>query len=190
MKKLILLFALSFVSMSFFAQKKKSVASTAATISLAKVDNVVAEVKSGIFQIIIEGKDAIVVKPVDSKFSPIDCKLTSFKAGGSVLYLLTWTEKIQNKTDLKTEDIVAVYSNIYELTSKKVVFENKQLTNKITEKVFLDKLKQASEKQQKIRREGFEFKLNPDGTISQKNKTQESKFVYDNSKKEFVFKKK
>ena len=55
--------------------------------------------------------------------------------------------------------------------------------------MFLDKLKQASETQQKIRREGFEFKLNPDGTIWLKNKTQESKLVYDTSKKEFDFKK-
>ncbi|MEI7508313.1 MAG: hypothetical protein WCJ62_02500 [Flavobacterium sp.] len=54
----------------------------------------------------------------------------------------------------------------------------------------MDKLKQASETQQKIRREGLEFKLNPDGTISKKNKTQESKLIYDTSKKEFVFKKK
>ncbi len=45
--------------MSFFGQKKKSVAPTAATISLAKVDNVVAEVKSGNFQIIIEGKELL-----------------------------------------------------------------------------------------------------------------------------------
>ena len=189
MKKLILLVMLSLVVTTSFSQKKKSVKASATTISLAKVDNLVAEVKSGNFQLTIDGKDAIVVKPVDSKFTPIDCKLTSFKAGGSLLYLLTWIEKTQNKTDLKTEDIVAIYSNIYELSSKKVVFENKQLTNKITEKVFLDKLKQASETQQKIRREGFEFKLNPDGTIWLKNKTQESKLVYDTSKKEFDFKK-
>lgn len=190
MKNLLLLFTLSFVLTPSFAQKKKSVVATPTTTSLTKLDNVVAEIKAGNFQLIIDGKDAIVVKPVDSKCAPLDCKLTSFKASGSLLYLLTWTEKSQNKADLKTEDIVAVYSNIYDVTSKKVVFENKQVTTKITEKVFLDKLKQASETQQKIRREGLEFKLNPDGTISQKNKTQESKLVYDTSKKEFVFKKK
>lgn len=190
MRKILLLFALSFVLTSSFAQKNKSVVARPTTTSLAKLDNLAAETKGGNFQLIIDGKDAIIVKPVDSKCTPLDCKLTSFKASGALLYLLTWTEKSQNKTDLKTEDIVALYSYIYEVSSKKLVFENKQVTNKITEKVFLDKLKQASETQQKIRREGLEFKLNPDGTISQKNKTQESKLVYDTSKKEFVFKKK
>ena len=42
--------------------------------------------------------------------------------------------------------------------------------------VFLDKLKNASETQERMRREGFEFFLNADGTITQKNKTQENKF--------------
>jgi hypothetical protein len=174
--------ALSFVVPTSFAQKKKSVKALATITSLAKADNLVAEVKGGNFQLTIDGKDAIIVKPVDAKFTPIDCKLTPFKASGTSLYLLTWTEKSQTKTDLKTEDIVTVYSNIYDKTTKKAIFENKQLTNNITEKVFLDKLKQASETQQKIHREGFEFKLNADGSVIQKNKTKEYKLVYNATK--------
>ena len=173
---------LSLVVTTSFSQKKKSLKASATPTNLAKADNLVAEVKDGNFQLTIDGKDAIVVKPVDAKFAPIDCKLTSFKASGTTLYLLTWTEKNQNKTDLKTEDIVTVYSNIYEKISKKAVFENKQLTNNITEKVFLDKLKQASETQQKVRREGSEFKLNPDGSVIQKNKNKETKLVYNATK--------
>ena len=70
MKKLILLVMLSLVVTTSFSQKKKSVKASATTISLAIVDNLVAEVKSGNFQLTIDGKDAIVVKPVDSKFTP------------------------------------------------------------------------------------------------------------------------
>ncbi len=189
MKKIILFLALSFVVSSSYAQKKKSVKSTKKVLvsnGLAKADNLVAEIKEGNFQLIISenGKpqDTITIKLVDSKFAPMDCKLTAFKASGTTLYLLTWTEKTQIKTDLKTEDIVTIYSNIYDKTAKKLVFENKQLTNNITEKVFLDKIKQASETQQKVRREGFEFKLNPDGSVVQKNKAKEYKLVYNATK--------
>ncbi len=189
MKKIILFVALSFVVSTSYAQKKKSVKSTKKVLvsnGLAKADNLVAEIKEGNFQLSINenGKpqDAITIKSVDSKFAPMDCKLTAFKASGTTLYLLTWTEKTQIKTDLKTEDIVTIYSNIYDKTAKKVVFENKQLTNNITEKVFLDKIKQASETQQKVHREGFEFKLNPDGSVVQKNKAKEYKLVYNATK--------
>jgi hypothetical protein len=183
MKKIILLVALSFVVTISFAQKKKV---GKATSSLAKVDNLVAEVKSGNFQLTIDGKESIVVKSVDSKFAPSDIKLIQFTASKSKLYLLSWTEKTQNKTDLKLEDITTIYSTIYEIASKKQVFINSQLTSNITEKVFLDGLKQASETQQKVHKEGFEFTLNPDGSVTQKNKKQENKLVYDSTKLEYV----
>ncbi|WP_298140997.1 hypothetical protein [Flavobacterium sp.] len=189
MKKFVLFTLIALCSISSYSQKKKATVKKITTTAkgvLAKVDNLVAEVKAGSFQITIDGKDAIVVKPVDAKFNPTDVKLTSFTASGTKLYLLSWTEKTLNKTDLKTEDITTVYSNVYEITSKKQVFYNTQLTNHIVEKVFLDKLKNASETQERMRREGFEFFLNPDGTITQKNKTQENKWVYDTAKMEFV----
>lgn len=190
MKKIILLVALSFVVATAVGQKKKATAASKATVGLAKADNLVAEVKSGNFQLTItengKPKDAIVIKAADAKFAPTNCKLTSFTASGTKLYLLTWTEVTQNKTDLKTEDITTIYSNIYEISSKKLVFYNTQLTNHITEKVFLDKMKQVSETQEKMRREGFEFTLNPDGSVKQKNKTQENKLVYDAAKMEYV----
>jgi len=190
MKKIILLVALSFVLATAVGQKKKATAASKATVGLAKADNLVAEVKSGNFQLTItengKPKDAIVIKAADAKFAPTNCKLTSFTASGTKLYLLTWTEVTQNKTDLKTEDITTIYSNIYEISSKKLVFYNTQLTNHITEKVFLDKMKQVSETQEKMRREGFEFTLNPDGSVKQKNKTQENKLVFDAAKMEYV----
>jgi hypothetical protein len=75
---------------------------------------------------------------------------------------------------------------IYEIATKKQVFSNFEKTSNIVEKVFLDKNKNASETQEKIRREGFVLTLNADGTVSQKNKTQENKWVYDAAKVDFV----
>lgn len=189
MKKILLFTLIALCSISSYSQKKKGTAKKSTTTAkgvLAKVDNLVAEVKSGNFQLTIDGKDALIVKATDAKFSPSDVKIVPFTSSGTKLYLLAWTEKNVNKTDLKTEDITTVNSIIYEIPNKKQVFSNIQLTNHIVEKVFLDRLKNASETQEKIRREGFEFFLNADGTISQKNKTQENKWVYDATKMEFV----
>lgn len=196
MKKIIVFALIALVSTGAFAQKKKKSggkkATTTATAKgvLAKADNLVAEVKTGSFQVTInengKAKDNITVKAVDAKFAPTNVKLVSFMASGAKLYLLSWTETTQMKTDLKTEDITNVFSIVYEIATKKQVFSNTQMTNHITEKVFLDRLKTASETQEKIRRDGFEFILNPDGTITQKNKTQENKWKYDVASMEFV----
>lgn len=196
MKRIFILVLMTVISTASFAQKKKStVKKPAAAVTakgvLAKADNLVAEVKSGNFQLTInengKAKDAIIVKEkVDAKFAPTNCKITSFKAGGATLYVLTWTEVVQIKTDLKTENLTNVYSVVYEIPNKKQVFSNTQTTNHIVEKVFLDRLKNASETQEKIRREGFEFIVNADGTITQKNKTQENKWVYDVASMEFL----
>jgi len=190
MRKIIVLIALSLIVTTTFAQKKKSSKEPKNGSVLAKSDNLAVEVKAGNFQLTIndngKAKDAIIIKAADVKFAPTNCKLTAFTANGTKLYLLTWTELTQNKTDLKTEDITIVYSNIYEIGSKKLVFSNVQSTNHIVEKVFLDRLKQASETQEKMRREGFEFTLNPDGSVTQKNKTQENKLVYDVAKIEYI----
>jgi hypothetical protein len=191
-----LLFFLAFVLfINFsFAQKKKTTSkATSTAVSKSKVDNLNAEVKGKTFQVTISEKgkanDAIIVKELNDNLKPIDIKLTSFTATGTKLYLLQWTEKTNTKTDVKTENITIIYSVIYEITNKKQVFSNFEKTNNIVEKVFLDKNKNASETQEKIRREGFVFTLNPDGTIAQKNKTQENKWVYDATKMEFVGKK-
>ena len=190
MKKVILLVCVTILSINSFAQKMKVVAKKPPVSSgYAKVDNLVAEVKNGNWQVTISDKgkpnDALIVKAVDVSFAPTNCKLSSFMATGVKLYLLSWTEFSSTKSDIKTEDKTMVYSVIYEIVSKKQVFSNYQLTNHITEKVFLDKNKTASETQEKIRREGFEFMLNPDGTVSQKNKTQQNNLVYDKEKMEF-----
>lgn len=201
MKKLLLLVLVAMLSVNTYSQKKtrgeaeRSGAKTAAkptTSGLAKVDNLVAEVKKGNFQITItengKEKDALIVKAADAKFAPTNCKLTSFMANKTKLYLLTWTETAQIKANKKTEDITSVYSVIYEITAKKQVFSNNQTTNHITEIVSIGGTT-ATETQEKMRRDGFEFVLNPDGSVTQKSKKQENKWFYDATKMEYVAKK-
>jgi ABC-type uncharacterized transport system ATPase subunit len=190
MKKVVLLVCVALLSVNGFSQKKKA---ASAGGGFAKIENLVAEVKNGNFQVTInengKAKDAMIVKAVDGNFAPTNTKLSFYDVKGVRLYLLTWAEKVTTKTDLKTEEINTIYTIIYEIKAKKQVFSNTQITTNITEKVFLDKLKNASETQQRIRREGFEFTLNPDGTITQKSKKQENKWMYDADKAEYVAKK-
>lgn len=187
MKKTILFLFIALISINGYSQKKKKVSTKkASTTALAKIDNLIAEVKNNNFQITIDGKDALIVKALSGSFTPLNTKLTSFMASGTKLYLLQWTEKNNTKTDLKTEDITSTYSVIYEIPNKKQVFSNFQTTNNITEKVFLDRLKTASETQQRVRKEGFEFTLNSDGSVTQTSKNQLNKWVYDATKMEYV----
>ena len=195
MKKVILFVCVGLLSLNGFSQKKKSAAKNPATTTsvFPKIDNLQVEIKRGNFQVTISEKgktnDMLIVKAVEASFAPTNCKLSSFMANGVKLYLLSWTELNTIKTDLKTEERITIYSIIYEIVSKKQVFSNYQLTNHITEKVFLGGTT-ASESQEKIRREGFEFALKPDGSITQKNKTQQTTLIYDAAKMEFVAKKK
>ena len=192
MKKIIFLALLVLVgSQSYSQKKKKAVAATkpVAGACISKIDNLTAEVKSGNFQITIAGKgkatDAIIVKSKDAGSAPSDCKLSSFTASTTKLYLLQWTEKTQIKTGNKTEDKTIIYSVVYDIPSKKQVFSNSQTTNHITEIVSLGGTA-ATETQERMRREGFEFSINADGSITQKNKTQENKWVFKADTIEFV----
>jgi len=190
MKKIFLLVCFGLFTFNGFAQKKKAVSKKPATTAsaLPKLDNLQVEIKNGKFQVSVSEKgktnDMLIVKDVDATFSPKDCKLKSFTANGVMLYLLTWTEINSIKTGDKIENKTTIYNVIYEIASKKQVYSNYQLTNHITEKVFLGGTG-ASETQEKIRREGFEFILNPDGSVTQKSKSQQTTFVYDKDKMEF-----
>jgi len=189
MKKVFLFLCVGLLTFNGFSQKKKSNTKTPTSASaLPKVDNLQVEIKNGKFQVTISEKgktnEALIVKDVDAAFTPKDCKLSSFTVSGVKLYLLTWTELNTIKTPKKTEDKTTIYTVIYEITSKKQVYSNYQLTNHIKEIVSLGGTA-ATETQEKMRREGFEFVLNPDGSITQKNKTQQTTFVYDKVKMEF-----
>lgn len=180
MKNILFLLSL-FFAFSCNGQKKKSVSSKS-VVSFAKIENLQVEIKNENFQLTLldKGKevDALVIKKAGDMV-PIATKITPFTANGTRLYLVTWTEKTNTKTDLKTEDELVVFSYVYNLATKKEVFFNTQLTNNIVEKVFLDRNKTASETQTRIRREGYEFSLNPDGTLTQKTAKQLNKWKYD-----------
>lgn len=202
MEKIVLLALLSLLNAQSFAQKKKASAhkntteasSSSGTTPLAKADNLTVVLKNGTFQVTVAAKEdaeaAIVIKTVDATFKPLECKLTAFKSNGASLYSLTWVEKSASKTDTKSEDIVSKCTSILEIPTKKIVFSNTETTNHIIEKVFLDKGKNASETQEKLRREGYQCVLNTDGSILLKNKTSEKTLVYDAAKATYVPKKK
>lgn len=189
MKKIFLFLCVGLLTVNCFSQKKKATTKkNTTTTAFPKLDNLQVEIKNNNFQVSVSEKgktnDALVVKAVDANFKPNDCKLSSFMASGVKLYLLSWSENSIIKTGDKTEDKTTVYSIIYEVISKKQVYSNYQLTNHITERVSLGGTA-ASETQEKIRREGFEFVLNPDGSVTQKGKNQQTTFVYDKDKMEF-----
>nr|WP_294936519.1 hypothetical protein [uncultured Flavobacterium sp.] len=189
MKKALLLIALTLITATGYSQKKKGGSKAKAESGvLAKTDNLTAEkIKNEVhIYITTDGKKELLFsKPVDAKRTLSEVKITGFKAKETPLYYISWTEKGTTKTDLKTEDATSIVSEIWEVPTKTRVIANTQTTTHIIEKVFLDKGKNASETQERNRREGSEFMLLPNGDIVLKNKTQESKQTYDPATKTF-----
>lgn len=189
MKKIIIVVLVSLFYFPIFAQKKQAAQKKSAAVVLAKAANLSAEIINDNFYLFINkvnSKDTILLKKVDIKNLPINATITVFTTKETPLYLITWNEKKVAKTDLKTEEVVLVYSEVFEIASKTMAIGNIQTTTNITEKVFLDKLKNASETQQRIRREGFEFVLLPTGDVTLKNKTQENKLTYNPTEKKYT----
>ncbi len=192
MKKTALLILILLCTAISYGQKKKAkgkAPAKSASTALAKADNLTAEIIKGNFFLFISNKntkDTIGIKTVDANSLPKDCTIKPFTAKGIPLYLLTWTEETTTKTDLKTEIKTTLFSEVYDVSTKTKLFSNQQSTTNITEKVFLDRLKNASETQERVRREGFEFILTPEGDIQQKNKTQQNTFAFNATDKKYV----
>ncbi|ESU28244.1 hypothetical protein FLJC2902T_15910 [Flavobacterium limnosediminis JC2902] len=190
MKKTLLLIALALITTVGYSQKKKKSGSNSKTTSevLAKTDNLSAELVKNEFHLYLnEGgkKEVLFTRPIDAKRKLSECKITSFKAKDTQLYYISWIEKGTVKTNLKTEDITSVVSEIWEVSTKTQVAANTQTTTNITEKVFLDASKEVSETQQRKRSEGSEFKLLPNGDAILKGKA-ENKYTYDPVTKKYV----
>ena len=190
MKKIILLIAFSLICTAGYSQKKKKGAKkTAATpTALAKIDNLTAELIRNNFYIFVNNKpkkDTLVVKSFEGKKSPADVKIVPFASKGTPLYAISWTEVTVTETKLKTETATVIMTQIWDVVSKTKVLDNSQTTTNIKEIVFLSNT-QASETREKVRREGFEFTLLPEGDVLLKNKTQENKMTYDATLKKFV----
>ncbi len=182
MKKTFLLILLSVFCLNLSAQKKKKVnAKITKTNVLAKSENITVEIVKNNFNIyILNGKikDSVTVKTIGAT-NPVDCKLKSFSTKGNKFYLLTYVEKSLVQNPNKTEDITITSSEIFDILAKTKIYSNIQKSTKITEKVFLDKLKNASETQEKMRNEGYSFTLLQDGDISLNSKSKSSKLTYD-----------
>ncbi|MET0760531.1 MAG: hypothetical protein ABWZ56_08935 [Flavobacterium sp.] len=189
MKNVIFLFALLLSFGNTYSQKKKAPQKSATSV-IAKADNLTAELIKNNFYLFVNNKgakkDTIFTKTTDAKTIPTECKIAPFTAKGVPLYYISWVEKNITKTDLKMEEATRINSEIWDVTTKTKLLSNVQGTTKIVEKVFLDKLKNASETQERMRREGYEFILTKEGDVIMKNKTLESKLTYDPTNKKFV----
>jgi hypothetical protein len=195
MKKTILILFIIFCNNSnLLAQKKKIKKIGATTFTLAKAENVSAEmINKNLFAIRANAagvnKDSIVLKTFTENSKPTAVKITPFTAKGKKLFLISWSENVVTTTKLKTEDALIIFSEIVNFDPKSKVLSNTQTTVNIQEIHFLDAKQTVSETLQKVRREGFEFNLKSDGDISLKNKTQENKMTFNMDKNLFVPKK-
>lgn len=200
MKK-VMLMLMAVCCLTTYGQKKKPVkgkntvaVSSSKKLVLGKVGEVSAEQlekKNGILFYAMSGKDTLFSKPISKNDGvPTGLKITPVTASGAKLHALTWTQqKKAGDPKTKIENITETHTEIWDASAKKRVFENTNLVNNITEIVWLDPNKTASKTVDKIRREGLECIVTPQGDIVLKSKTQESKYVYDAAQQKFVAKK-
>ncbi|RZJ65873.1 MAG: hypothetical protein EOO50_12190 [Flavobacterium sp.] len=198
MKKSLLLLSMLLICIGGHAQTSKKKKSTKAKTtavagpkSLAKSDNLSVDYAKNELFLTINGavKDTVSLRrnglsePTEVTIKPITCS-------GNTLYHVTWTEK-KKSGDAKTklEDITQKHTMIVDVATKAKVLENIESANHITEKVYLSADKYVSETQEKVRREGMECSVAADGSVVLKNKSTQTKLVYDAAKKKFVAKK-
>lgn len=187
MKKTFLLIALTLITLTGYSQKKKGGGKAAAGTS-AKTENVSLELKGSKMIVTVDNagkKEELFSKPVESSRKVSEAKVTKFNTQGTDLFYISWKEEGNIKTDLKKEDATAIVSEIWDVNSKTQMIGNTQTTTHIVEKVFLDKLKNASETQERMRREGFEFLMQPNGDFILKDKKGETKYSYNATDKKY-----
>lgn len=194
MKKAILIVLIMLCSsLSILAQKKKISKNAPASSALAKSENVTVEMINKNLTVIRANstvkKDSVMLKIFVENSKPIAVKITPFTTKGKKLFLINWTENVITTTKLKTEDAIIVFSEIVNFETRTKVLSNTQTTVNIKEFHYLDSKQTVSETVQKVRREGSELVLNPDGDVSLKNKTRENKLIFNVDKNLFVVKK-
>ena len=194
MKKAILIvFIVLCISPSLVAQKKKISKSTPTSSALAKAENVTVEMINKNLTVIRVNstvkKDSVMLKDFTENSKATAVKITPFTAKGKKLFLISWSENVVTTTKLKTEDAIIIFSEIVNFETKSKVLSNTQTTVNIKEFHYLDSKQTVSETVQKVRREGSELFLNPDGDVSLKNKTRENKLTFNVDKNLFVAKK-
>jgi hypothetical protein len=192
MKKIILLLALSLCCTSIYSQKKKTAKKESSKV-IAAAGNLTAELLPGkdqlLFQVMADKKDSLFTKKIDVKNNakaptmmnnniPFDCKIVPFTTKGAPLYCITWTENSFFEMTDKKEDRTQYHTQIWNVATKSLVLGNVQTKTKVTEILWLDKLKNASQTSEKMRNEGLIFTLTKDGDAILKSKTQENKLSY------------
>jgi len=186
-----LLLAVTLIANTGYSQKSKKAtakASTAGRITLAKSGTMTAELfKSKTdykLYVLVNNKekDTLSLKTFPATTTkenlPVNFTITPFTSKGTALYNLSWTEKSVTEIPDKKEDRTATVTEIWNTATKTQLHSNIQVATKITEILWLDKGKNASQTSEKMRNEGFVLTQNAEGDIILKNKTQENKLVY------------
>ena len=200
MKNFVLLIAILLIAVPSFSQKKgkvKNKKSIRTAIILANTTNVIFEMnkKNGLNQLYLltgAAKDTLLIKSVAESIIilPASCKLKLFTANATPLLNVTWIENsVIGDAKIKIENITKVNNDIWELAARNQALSNTQITTNIKEIVYLDRLKNASETQERNRKEGLEFILQPNGDVTLFTKTVTNTMNYNAADKKYKFKK-
>lgn len=172
---------LVFCGNMYSQKKKKVVKKEPASQIIAKSNDLTAEIiKTDFFLFRNEKgakKDTLLLKTFAEKVTPTECVITPFVAKGIPLYCITWKENKITETKVKKEDATISNAQIWNPATKLQIHSNVQTIKKIKEQVFLDRLKTASETQEKIQKDGYVFTLLPDGDFTLKGKTSDTKYT-------------
>lgn len=197
MKKIILFALLLVVSLSYSQKKSNSKTKIAATTNvLGKLDNLTIEMssdKTNPKMLLLIKKDTgietLELNNSSSNFKPLNVELKAFTTNGTKLYFITWKENSKTETKLKKENIETVTSQIWNITDKELLIGNVKKKTHIIETVYLDKLKSATETQERNKSEGYDFILLTNGDFILKTKTQDANYVYNVASKKYEIKK-
>ena len=190
MKKLLII-ALALLTVNTFAQRKKvsKKATKSQTVALAKMDNLAIEFQKNDFVLTIDNKtktkDTILLAKNLAKNAPTDCKIETFMAKGTKLYLASWVENSTIVSKLSNEKIVTTNSVIVNLANKSKVLSNKHFVSEIALIQYLDVKQTVSETIRKKHIEGMSLSVLPDGDISKKSKTKEIRLSYSAAENSF-----
>ena len=200
MKKTALLLLIVLMSTTIYAQKKKKGAKTSkktTATSLGSSDGIVFEMRKKndqnfIYLLSGKGKDSIAIKnsPNAANTTFTSSSIKPITANGTKLYHLSWIEtSIVGEPKTKIVTTTKTCNEIWDATNKTQAMTNEQSVVNTKEIVFLDRLKTATETQEKNLRSGFEFLIQPDGSVKLKSKTQDNKYVYSTTDKKYNFSK-
>lgn len=194
----LVLITLVFSAVSFSQKKGKEKKLVTTAVTLASTSNVIFEMnkKNGynkLYLLIGVKKDTLLIKSVaeSTLIVPANCKLKIFTSGATPLLNVTWIENtITGDAKIKLENATKINNEIWDINTKNQTFSNIQTTTNIKEVVYLDRLKNASETQERNRKEGFEFMLQPNGEILLLNKAITNTMIYNSDEKKYKIKKK